>query len=937
MTDNDKNKRTGHIISHTHWDREWRYPIWQTRQLLVEFIDELLEVLENGKYAGFVMDGQVAPIIDYLEVRPQNRDRLVKLISEGKLQIGPWLTLPDEYPVDGEALIRNLLLGHRAAEKLGKVMKIGYTPFGWGQTAQLPQLYGGFGIETAFIGKKVNKDRAPDCEFLWQGPDGSELLASRFGDMGRQNFYFCINLTALYGMDHATLDWKYKWGVHGLMYHRTDTEQMQQDHFRLDAPADLHLDLIDAAAADRCWATTNESLLENDRLMMNGCDYAAAQRLLPEMIEKLQQVDPDRQWTQSTLPQFAKLMLEKIDRSKLKTVKGELRDGPVGWLTGNALATRQYIKQKNRKAQNKLIRLAEPFAAMATLLGHEYPAFMLNKAWDYLLKSHPHDSINGVMQDKSARDVCSRLDQVIDIADTLSNKSMQQMIADIDLSGFAKDDVLLVAFNSLPYPRRDTLEAWVTMPNDYDHKTTFPDDMGFLAVYDAKGNPLATQWQGAEDQMYCVAELHARILPYYCKRHRIFFDSGTIPAMGYKVFRIATGAEIRSQDVHFADNQAYSCSLLKAPNVMENEYLTVTINPNGTFNLTDKITAHVFENMNYFEDRGQHGTYWVNWHPKDQRSYNSLGCHAEIYAEETGPLQSTIVTEVTMNLPQRGDKLAQKRGDNIQPLKIKTRITLKANSPQLFIETSFDNQHEDHTLRAIFPTGVKDEYANAGGHFTIDRRPIAAQGPTPKSHWPDMATQPTTDFVDLSCNERGIAFIHDCLNEYEVLNDDNRTVALTLLRSVKNWIVTGHVGSDFPDQKGGQCLGRHTLSYAIMPHAGDFNEAKVGQMARQFNVPVIPIQTNSHEGSLSGSELSFMAIDNPHIQFSCLKAAADCDKWILRIYNPTNIAQQGRLKFFKELKAIKVCDLNEAVIADFNGKEQLTLDAQKILTLQLLF
>ncbi|UCD30526.1 MAG: hypothetical protein JSV03_08680, partial [Planctomycetota bacterium] len=62
-----RKKRIAHIISHTHWDREWRYPIWETRLLLIDFMNELIEVLESGKYPGFLLDGQVAPVLDYLE------------------------------------------------------------------------------------------------------------------------------------------------------------------------------------------------------------------------------------------------------------------------------------------------------------------------------------------------------------------------------------------------------------------------------------------------------------------------------------------------------------------------------------------------------------------------------------------------------------------------------------------------------------------------------------------------------------------------------------------------------------------------------------------------------------------------------------------------------------------------------------------------------
>ena len=90
------------IVPHTHWDREWRYPIWQNRMLLVQFFDELFRILEHDEnYRCFVLDGQSIAVEDYLEVRPCDTERVKKYVSEGRIVIGPWYTLPDLYPLDG--------------------------------------------------------------------------------------------------------------------------------------------------------------------------------------------------------------------------------------------------------------------------------------------------------------------------------------------------------------------------------------------------------------------------------------------------------------------------------------------------------------------------------------------------------------------------------------------------------------------------------------------------------------------------------------------------------------------------------------------------------------------------------------------------------------------------------------------------------------------
>ncbi len=939
-----KDKKVGYIVSHTHWDREWRYTIWKTRIWLVDFMDELIDVLKTGKYKAFLMDGQVVPLIDYLEIRPEKENILKELVKNDQLQIGPWYCLPDEYPVDGEALVRNLLKGHRIAKNFGRVCNIGYTSFGWGQTAQLPQIYKGFGIDTAFIGKRVNKKRAPDSEFIWQAPDGSQLLTSRFGDKGRQNFYFCVHLLALYGLDHETWDWKYKPGQHGQLFHRTEKEHMEQDHFRIDAPQKLHLDKITSKISNQTWETTSDSVIKNHRLMMNGCDYAASQPQLPKIIDKLQEVDQDanRIWKQASLPEFVEIMKDKIDRNKLKKVYGELRDGPSSLNTGNALATRLYIKQLNKKAQNLLIKTAEPFAAIASLNGAEHPEILLEKAWNYLLNSHPHDSINAVTQDKTARDVEHRLEQVIDLANSITEKSIQELMKNIDSHQFNEDDLLLFVFNPLPYPREEIITTYVTHDKDRKFNSEWIDDLGFLQVYDTDNNPLDTQWEGVEEIDYNVSEFHARSLPYYTKRHKIIFNTGNLPPLGYKVYRIAQDDEVRPKQTEWSDQMARTSSILKSPNILENENLRVEVNPNGTFDLLNLHTGKKYEQLNYYEDRGEHGTYWINWRPMRQKTYNTTGCQAQIWSEEEGPLQATIVTEVNLDIPVHSRKDRQARGPDTdsEELKIRTYITLKKNSNKVDIKVKFNNQHEDHYLRAMFPTGLENaEEANSGGHFYIDKRPISAQGPDKRSQWPDMATLPMNNFLDLSDKDNGLAFLSNSLTEYEVLEDAKRTVALSLLRAVKNWIVTGHVGSDFPSQKGGQCKGEHSIEYSIRPHQGNWQDADIPLEAEFVNIPPVSVQSNNNQGVLP-SDNFFLKIENSNLYFSALKKAADRDNFILRVYNTTGTDQTSVIKTYNKIAKAWYNDLNENRVEKIDTKSdqfEITAGPHKIVTVELKF
>jgi len=124
-------RKTIHVVSNSHWDREWAYPFEETRLLLLDFMDNLLDLLDRDKdFHSFTMDSQTVCLDDYLELRPERRDDIARHVTSGRLIIGPWYSLPEEYVVNGESLVRNLVVGHRVAGSFGKVSKIGYTPFG---------------------------------------------------------------------------------------------------------------------------------------------------------------------------------------------------------------------------------------------------------------------------------------------------------------------------------------------------------------------------------------------------------------------------------------------------------------------------------------------------------------------------------------------------------------------------------------------------------------------------------------------------------------------------------------------------------------------------------------------------------------------------------------------------------------------------------------
>ncbi|HWE43390.1 MAG TPA: hypothetical protein VG432_12835, partial [Gemmatimonadaceae bacterium] len=148
---NDSTPLDVHVVSHTHWDREWYHPAGRFRQRLVALIDELIDdPLPPGE--SFLLDGQAIVLDDYLAVRPERREALAALLRDGRLEAGPWYVLADELIPSAEALVRNLLAGRRAVRALGgEPPAVLYCPDSFGHPAALPAIARGFGMSVVVL------------------------------------------------------------------------------------------------------------------------------------------------------------------------------------------------------------------------------------------------------------------------------------------------------------------------------------------------------------------------------------------------------------------------------------------------------------------------------------------------------------------------------------------------------------------------------------------------------------------------------------------------------------------------------------------------------------------------------------------------------------------------------------------------------------------
>ncbi len=920
-----------HVISNTHWDREWLFSFQETRMMLVDFLDGLLSVLENQpEYRAFVLDSQTVPLEDYLEVRPENRARVEKAVTDGRLLVGPWYTCPEGFEVNGESLVRNLLTGHRVAKSFGNVMKVGHTPFSYGQNSQMPQLYAGFGIDTILFYHGISHEETPN-EFILEGVDGTRILGSQMSSGARYNFYHHVYRAALYGK--AIDDRVCTWDELGLPFHRCAPDQAPGHHFLLDPKRGLDLEKV----AERVkWLRENERKIATTRHLafMMGHDSSVADPAEVEMIrETAKALAPDKVLHDS-YPEMLKAIKAEVKWDKLQVLKGEQRipkPMPVTMhLYSDVLSSRTRMKALASRAEYLLQRRAEPFAAMAAWAGAEYPRAFLDLAWKTLLKCHAHDSISGSGVDAIEEDMMHRLRQVIHICEGVITRSLGDLQLRINNSRAKADDVLLTVFNPLARSRSEVVTAVLDLP--------YTGPRGEFALIDMEtGKPVTVQVVARKPHWAIVN--HAWDAPAMMKSERftVHLDAAKLPALGHATFRV--------DRTKMFDRG----SLVTAANTMENEHLRVAIKTDGTLSVTHKASGVKYDDLNYFLDNGEAGHAWMHHNPAIDQVIDSRGFPVRLALEEDGPLLARYRVEVDMIVPagleenggdpwQRLDGIGSSasRSRDTRPLTVTSRVTLRRGAKSVEVALSFDNSARNHRLRVMLPTRRPGRTCHAESAFdVIERETVFSKG----SPWHGCkgVTFPMQRFVDVSDKKGGLAFIAEGLREYEITQDTDRAISVTLMRAYEINLATVSCRWDsHPEMTLTQCPGAHEFTYRIHPHAGDYAVGGVIEEADAFVAPVDPAQAGVHGGTLP-CRRGFAQVEPGTLTLSAIKPADNGDGWILRLSNPTPKALKGTVRFALPLASAELVTLEEIAgepLKITGNKLSVTMDPKKIVTLR---
>ena len=870
------------VVPHTHWDREWYDPFQTFRLKLVHLVDDLLDLLEGDpSFAEFLLDGQVAIIDDYLAIRPENEERLRSLAAAGRLTVGPWYILMDEFLVSGETIIRDLQAGISRGAAFGGVMDVGYLPDMFGHIAQMPQILQQAGFEHTVVWRGV-PSAVDTTAFWWEAPDGSRVRAEY--------------LVAGYGNGAAIPD---------------DAKALVR---RLQAHVEEMGPFLQPGAP---------------LLFMNGTDHQRPQPWLGRVIAEVNEIQDDYHLAITSLPEY----LAHAPTDRLPAWRGELRSGVRSNLLMGVGSNRVDVKQAAARTERVLERLAEPLSALF-LPATAWPGAFLGVAWQNVIRNAAHDSICACSVDEVVNAVVHRFAEARHVGEGLTDEALAAVSRSMADAG---------TFVVNPSPRRRGGMVEVVIPAEGEadeHTQVLSERYGLPGMMTFDGETVKNMLgliQGAriDTDMY-VNDVTLDEDPTGLD---ITIVIGTEPRDGVPVEEIKRDlytrltarpdTEVRLRldqppirrilarvnDVPGYGWQAFAPVPLEQPVRAELSATDVTLS-NGTTTVVVDARSGTFsinglEGFGRLVDGGDHGDTY-NYSPPTTDTVVDTPDEVSVRIGERGPVRARAVITARYTWPERVEGHHGKRVGS-RALDVTTTVELRADEQLVRVHTSFVNPCRDHRLRVHMPLPEPATTSRAECAFDVVERGLTAEGRVDEFGLP---TFPSRRFVSAG----GLTVVHEGLLEYELVDIEKsggqpgaRALALTLLRSTGMLSRLGMSLRPLPagpmtPLEGPQMLGPVESRYAI--HIGQVDAYRLADDAE------LPLRViGSFGGGERGPSGSALAVDGAEVSAVRREAGA----LEVRVFNPSDAPT--RVSF--EDRSGWLVDLRGAPIAPFEGSFEL--------------
>ncbi len=883
-----------YYFSGTHWDREWYQTFQGFRHRLVDMVDELIEHLENDKEFGtYHFDGQTIVLEDYKQIAPENEDRLRKLIEDGKILIGPWYDMPDEFLVSGESLIRNLMFGSRLAKKWGAApWSYGYICDIFGHIAQMPQIFGGFDIKLSLLGRGTTGDEKN--YFVWRAPDGTECINYVLPE---KNGYGDIWGSAI----RPAFD-----GVK-----QTYDEEKLRENIKSNIDAQI--------------ARSNTPVV----ILMDGLDHQPIHKDTVKYIKIIKELYPEINVHHCNLEETIKL-LEPI-KDKIPVWEGEvnktaIRQNGYLHLISHTLSSYYTHKKMNDECQNKLEKIIEPLMALTSLEGNPMRRSYLNLAYDYLLKNHPHDSICGCSIDQVHKDMIYRFDQTRELCEEITEHFLYKHRP--EKSPENVHNYILKIYNPLPFERRETITAEAPLaygfPTRYGEPYVHDSAPSFYLIDENENKvpygirEVTKSWQ---KRVYANINEHGENV-------RITFEA-VLPPCGYAEYKIIPNRDTTA-------TRYLTMNLDSGSNYAENEHIRLDITTAGEISILDKKTGKKYENLCELYDDAEFGDGWYHSKILNDFATSSKGAPARIEKLETSPSRCVFRVTKLVDLPEALiHSNGVRRSDKYVTIPFVFEIGLSREARHVDVKLSFKNTAKDHRLRLVLPTGVEGDTYFAGQAFCCNERKIGVNVATETWREPDIIEKQMNGIVGKRDKDgNGIAFIaSEGLHECAAYN--NNDIMVTILRAFKRTVNTmGEIQ--------GQLL-NIDLSYSFILAPLDKDVTYADLVKKQDILAVREISSFSQvTAEYTPAGKSYMNIEGDGITLSIIKTPEEDaeNAIIVRVYNASEKATKGKINFERAIKEVYETNLNEEIKGKVKANKKsvpVSLTPWKIATYKIIF
>jgi alpha-mannosidase len=754
-TAGQKAQRRIAIVPHTHWDREWYEPFQTFRLKLVHLIDTLLDLLEGDpSYSRFLLDGQMAVVDDYLEIRPENEERIRALAAAGRLSMGPWYILMDEFLVSGETIIRDLQMGLGRGAAFGGATGVGYLPDMFGHIAQMPQILRLAGFEHAVVWRGV-PSVIDKTGFWWEAPDGSKVRAEY--------------LVTGYGNGAAIPD--------------------------------------DAKALVRRIADHEEEIgtfLIDGLLFMDGTDHQEPQPWLGRVVAEANAVQDDYLLEVTALADY----LAGTPTEGLPRWEGELRSGARANVLMGVASNRVDVKQAAAAAERALERRAEPYSALY-LPAERWPRALLEVAWKQVVRNAAHDSVCACSVDEVVDAVNTRYAEARRIGEGLADQALSALARSLADAGPAVVNPshrprsgiveMVVAGDDLPpdtqalpeepgafgIPRGlgaltldattvRTILGMLPAGSQIDAHTWIQgvaveeDEIGIDITIEFGSEerydvPIASIKQDLYTRLGARPESPVRIRIDQPPIRRVLARVTDVPGFGWQTCRPAALAH----PVTVSEGTGVGGEV-----ALGNGLVSVTVDPStGTFALDGRA------GYGKLVDGGDHGDSY-NYSPPFRDRLVDTPETVSVAVGDRGPVSASAVITAGYRWPEYVDGMSRARtGERV--VEVTTTVELRADEKIVRVVTEFVNPSRDHRLRVHLPLPEPARYSEAECAFAVVRRGLSAEGRPDEFGLP---TFPSRRFVSAG----GLTVAHEGLLEYELVDIEGeaaQTLAITLLRS----------------------------------------------------------------------------------------------------------------------------------------------------------